>query len=268
MSEYLVAVILGLVEGFTEFIPVSSTGHLILAGSLLGYTGEKAATFQVVIQLGAILAVAFLYRERLLVLLPFEPAVKPVDRFSGARGLTLLALTTLPSLVVGALTHDLIKTHLFTPTTVVWALAVGGGAILLVEGRPKTNGLDGLGAITWRQALVVGLFQCIAMWPGVSRSAATIVGGMLSGLSRRTAVEYSFLAAVPVMIAATTYDLYRAQSALDDGDLAMLAIGFVVAFLAAILAVKTFIRLLGAWTLTPFAWYRIGLAVVVFWLMV
>lgn len=263
IGNLLVVVVLGIVEGFTEFIPVSSTGHLILAGSLLGFTGEKAATFEVAIQMGAILAVMLLYRGRLAGLRPGDEG----SGFAGTRGLGLLLVTTAPSLVVGAMLNNLIKARLFTPLTVAIALGVGAVAILVVERLHKPATTDDIDALTWRQALAVGLFQCLAMWPGMSRSAATIVGGMLGGLGRRAAAEYSFLAAIPVMLAATAFDLYSARGLLGTDDLLPFGIGFAVAFLAAGIGVKTFLRLLGTWTLSPFAWYRIALAGLVFWLV-
>lgn len=220
LDGFLTALVLGL----TEFVLVSSTGHLILAGSILGFTGQRAATFEVFIQLGAILAVVVLYRDRLLAL--FYPSVAP--GFGGTRGLGLLALTTAPSLILGALAHDLVKARLFTPSTVAVALALGGADILVAERLVVSAGVADLGKLTWRHALVVGLCQAAALRPGISRSAATIVGGMLSGLDRRLAVEYSFLAAVPVMLAATTFDLYRAREALGPGDLLFFGLGFRV----------------------------------------
>jgi undecaprenyl-diphosphatase len=256
-----VALALGLVEGLTEFIPVSSTGHLVLAGTALGYTGAMASTFEVVIQLGAILAVVILYRERLLRLWPTAGA----RGFSGLRGCALLALTTVPSLAVGAVTGPFIKAHLFVPTTVALALAFGAFLMLLVEWRFASEATEELDSLTWGQALTVGAFQCLALWPGVSRSASTIIGGMLSGLGRRAAVEYSFLAAIPVVVAASTYDLYQMRDALSVSDLPFFGLGFIAAFLSAIVAIKLFTYLLSRWTLAPFAWYRIGVAVLVLW---
>ena len=256
MSDLIIAVVLGLVEGLTEFIPVSSTGHLIVVGSLLGFTGEKAATFEVFIQLGAILAVAWLYRQRLLALV----VPRPADGFAGRRGWGLLALTTLPALILGALAHGFIRSELFDPRTVAIGLGVGGVAILLVERfRPRPT-MAGLDAIGWRVALVVGLFQCLALWPGVSRSAATMVGGLLSGVERKTAAEYSFLAAIPVITAASLFDLATSLDLLVPADIPLFATGFAVAFASAWLAVTFFLRLISHITLRPFGWYRIGAA--------
>ena len=261
MNEWgpALAVILGIVEGLTEFLPVSSTGHLIVAGHLAGFTGAKAATFEVFIQAGAILAVAILERRRMVGLL--RPS--PRGGFAGLRGCLLLAITSAPALVVGWLLHDWIKQTLFGPVTVAWALGLGGLAILAAERwrpEPRVTDVDGIG---WRGALQVGLFQVLALWPGVSRSGATIVGGLCSGLDRRTAATYSFLAAIPVMGAATAYDLLKAWPALGAADVVPFAIGFGVSFLAAWAAVRTFIALLGRWTLRPFAWYRIAVAPII-----
>jgi undecaprenyl-diphosphatase len=263
MIERIDSFILGVVEGLTEFIPVSSTGHLILAGHLLGQEGEKAATFEVFIQLGAILAVVFLYKERFIGLMPNNK--KP--GFAGINGLYLLFLTTLPALVFGWLAHDFIKSHLFNSKTVALGLGIGGAAILLIErSLPKVR-YDGVDFLGWRQALSIGLFQCLALWPGVSRSGATILGGMMIGVERKTAAEYSFLAAVPVMFAAVSYDLYKSLPFLRASDIPDFAIGFVVSFVSAWFTVKFFMRLLGRHTLIPFGWYRLAAAVAILWLL-
>lgn len=262
MESLWSAVILGIVEGLTEFLPVSSTGHLILANRLLGLTGEKIATFDVVIQLGAILAVVVLYWPRFWGLLRSDTR-KP---FSGMRGLYMLAITTLPAVVLGLLLHKYIKAHLFGPATVAWSMGVGAVLILVVEAlrlRPRVFSLDQL---TPAQAFGIGCFQCIAMWPGFSRSAATILGGMVLGASREAATEYSFIAAVPIMVGATGLDLVKSLKDFSTGDLEFLAVGFVVSFIFAWLAVKGFITLLKSSTLRPFAYYRLVLAPVVFFL--
>jgi len=263
MIELLQALVLGLVEGLTEFLPVSSTGHLIVAGHLLGFEGDKANSFDIFIQLGAILAVVFLYRARFFRLLSFERA----EGFGGLNGIVLLGLTTLPALVFGFLAHSYIKKHLFNPTTVAIGLAVGGLAILLIERNlPKTKRF-GLDSLTWREALAVGFFQCLALWPGMSRSGSTILGGMAIGIERKTAAEYSFLAAVPVMFAATAYDLLKSRSFLSSADIPLFLVGFVVSFLSAWFAIKFFIHLLANHTLKPFGWYRIAVAVIILLVM-
>jgi undecaprenyl-diphosphatase len=258
-----IAILLGIVEGLTEFLPVSSTGHLIIAGDLLGFRGATAETFEIFIQLGAILAVVVLERRRFLDLL----RLRARTGFAGPRGCFLLLTTTVPALLAGALLHDWIKDNLFGPGTVAWALLAGGIVILVVERlRPATttSSVDDLG---FGQALAIGLFQCLAMWPGVSRAGATIVGGLLCGLERRTAATYSFVAAVPVMAAATLYDLMKSWSHLGAADMAPFAVGFVVAFVSAYAAMRTFVAFLGRYTLRPFAWYRIAIAPVVYFLV-
>lgn len=262
MAEWLTAVILGLVEGITEFIPVSSTGHLIITGHLLGFEGDRASTFEIFIQLGAILAVVVLYRERFWKLLPTRLEVTPAQGFSGLRGLLLLMLTTFPALLVGAAGHNFIKDQLFSPATVAIGLAVGGIAILLVEPRIPRARLIGLDAITWKVALAIGLFQCLALWPGMSRSAVTILGAMIIGVERKTAAEYSFFAAVPALFAASAFDLVQ-STVLQPSDIGIFALGFSIAFLSAWFAVKIFIRLLATHTLKPFGWYRLAVALLV-----
>ncbi|QLA16211.1 undecaprenyl-diphosphate phosphatase [Desulfolutivibrio sulfoxidireducens] len=260
MDHIASAVILGIVEGLTEFLPVSSTGHLILAGHLLGFTGPKADSFEIIIQLGAILAVVVMYRDRFLGLL----RANPYQRFSGSRGIVLLGLTCLPAAVVGFLAHKAIKAHLFGPVTVAAALAGGAVAILVVEAMRRRVRFETLDDISPALALGIGFFQCLSLWPGFSRSAATIMGGMLLGAKRSLAAEYSFIAAVPIMFVATAYDFYKSYHLFEQGDLLLLAIGFVVSFFSAWVAVKGFILLLGRTTLRPFAWYRLVLAAVIF----
>jgi undecaprenyl-diphosphatase len=266
LPDLALALLLGLVEGLTEFVPVSSTGHLILVGNALGFTGQKAATFEIVIQLGAILAVVALYRKRLFGGIWNWNATG----FRGFQGWKLLAVASVPSVILGATTHDYIKENLFSPATVAAALAAGAILILVVERRhkPLDHDLnDNLDSLTWVQALAVGMFQCLALWPGMSRSAATIIGGLIIGLGRRTAVEFSFLAAVPVMMAATVYDLYKTRDLLQVSDIPFFAVGFIAAFLTAALAVKILPIITRSITLSPFAWYRIGVAALVWWML-
>lgn len=251
--DLTVAIILGIVEGATEFVPVSSTGHLIVVGALLGFEGERAATFEVFIQLGAILAVAWLYRARLLGLIPRTTSTG----FAGWQGLGLLAVTTLPALVLGAAAHGLIRDYLFTPWTVAIGWGVGGVGILLAERIRPPSVVNDLDALSWRRAGTIGLFQCLALWPGVSRSASTMVGGMLVGVRRQTAAEYSFLAAIPVIAAASLFELATNLDILTMSDIPLFATGFLVSFVAAWAAVTFFLRLLATLTLRPFGWYRI-----------
>lgn len=262
MGNWGIAVILGIIEGLTEFIPVSSTGHLIVAGNLLGFVGEKASTFEVAIQLGAILSVVVLYRARFLRLLPTTQApLSPLaSTLDGWSGLWRIGLATLPALVVGFATHGFIKQHLFTPAAVALALAVGGVGILLTERYVRRRPTSPLDTLSLGQALGIGLFQTLALWPGTSRSAATIIGGMLLGLDRKGAAEFSFLIAVPIMMAATGYDLLKMREALSGAEAAQLALGLIVAFVVALLTIRAFIRVLNRWSLVPFAWYRIVVA--------
>lgn len=263
MNDIFSAVLLGIIEGLTEFLPVSSTGHLIIAGHLLDITGPKAATFEVVIQLGAILAVVVLYKERFWGLL----FPKKTVRFSGIYGLWLLFLTSLPASLLGLAVHGFIKEKLFSPATVAWALIAGALLILGVERRSPAPRCHTLDEMTPKLAIGIGLFQCLALWPGFSRSGATIMGGMLLGTSRSLAAEYSFIAAVPIMVAATGYDLLKSASLFSTNDLLFLGVGFVVSFFAAWLAVLCFIGLVRRISFRPFAWYRLFLAPLVLWFL-
>jgi undecaprenyl-diphosphatase len=262
-GELFAAIVLGIVEGLTEFIPVSSTGHLIVVGHLMGFTGPKAATFEVFIQLGAMLAVVVLYRVRFRRLCTFRLSTG----FSGARGLIMLGLTTLPALLFGALTHGVIKEYLFTPTTVAIGLGLGGVGILLIERFLPRVTKVGLDTLTYRDAVAVGCCQCLALWPGMSRSACTIAGGMVLGIERETAAQYSFLIAVPVIFAATVLDLYKSLPILQRSDALMFAVGFIVSFLTAWWAIKFFLRFLASHTLNPFGWYRILVACTLVWFL-
>lgn len=267
MDTLWIAALLGVVEGLTEFLPVSSTGHLILAGDILGLSGPRAATFEIVIQFGAILAVLLLYWPRFRGLL--RP--RPGQAFSGPRGIGLLIVTTLPGAVLGLLASGVIKA-LFTPACVAASLGTGAVLMLLVEAwvkaspaRPRLSSLDQL---TVRQALGVGLFQCLALWPGFSRSASTIMGGMLLGMKRELAAEYSFIAAVPLIVGAAGYDMLKSLHLFSAADIPFFAVGTLLAFVSALAAIKTFIALLGRMTLRPFAVYRLLLIVPVYWFMV
>lgn len=268
MNNFAIAAVLGVVEGLTEFLPVSSTGHLIIAGHLLGFVGDKAASFEVAIQLGAILSVVWLYWRRFMGLVPGtrQFIATAESSLNGWPGLWRIALATLPALAVGYLARHGIKEKLFNPEAVTLALAVGGVAILLVErlaARRRANSLD---AVTLVQALGVGLFQILALWPGTSRAAATIVGGMILGLERKAAAEFSFLIAVPVLCAASGYELLKMRDRLVLDDAVTLVIGFVVSFAVALLAIKGFVSYLSHGRLAPFAWYRIVVAPIFYYL--
>jgi len=264
MGEIWIAVILGMVLGLTEYLPVSSAGHLIVVGTVLNFTGPKATCFQVFIQIGAISAALVLFRHRFVGLIPFMP-VPEGERFSGWRGLTLLALTTIPAVIVGAILHHFIKTYLFGPLTVAGALGVGGVAILVAEKFKPAPKIFKIDDVNYSHAIKIGLIQCLALWPGVSRSASTILGGLFYGLDRRVAAEYSFMAAVPILTAAATYDLYKNWHLFQLSDLPFFMVGLIVSFLSACLAIKTFMVLLKSWTFVPFGWYRIIVAPIIYY---
>ena len=265
IHQLWVAAILGIVEGLTEFLPVSSTGHMIIVGHLLGFEGEKAETFEVVIQLGSILAVVVMFWRRLFGLIGIHFGKEPHEG-TGTGKLTLIhiLLGMVPAVVIGLLLHDQIKT-LFNPVNVMYALVVGGvlliAAELLKPKQPKAVGVDD---ITYRQAFVIGCFQCLALWPGFSRSGATISGGMLMGVSRYAASEFSFLLAVPMMMGATALDLYKSMGFLTLADFPMFAVGFVTAFIVALIAIKTFLHIIKRISFIPFAIYRFIIAAAVY----
>lgn len=246
------ALILGLVEGVTEFLPISSTGHLILAGQLLGFNGEKAKVFMIAIQLAAIFAVVWEYRVRLshvAVTLRSEPASQ--------RLVINLMAGFLPAAVLGLLFYKEIKHYLFNPIVVASALMIGGVLILLAERRRHVVSTETVDDLNWRRALAVGFAQALAMIPGTSRSGATIIGGLFLGLSRKAAAEFSFFLAIPTMFAATAYDLYKNWRLFDAGDIPLFAIGGVASFASALLAVRILIKFVSRHDYTLFAWYRI-----------
>ncbi|MGN6390733.1 MAG: undecaprenyl-diphosphate phosphatase [Gemmatimonadales bacterium] len=262
-AEPLVAAaLLGLLEGVTEFIPVSSTGHLILASQWLGETGETAKTFDIFIQLGAILAIVWLYRARLIRALA-DARTDPVSR----RFLLNLLIAFLPAAIVGFLAHDAIKARLFTPMVVAIALVVGGILILVIERlRPDVRVTD-VNDIRPRTALGIGLAQVLSLIPGTSRSGATIMGGYALGLSRRAATEFSFFLSIPVMFAATLYDLLKSRAALSAADVPGFAVGFVVAFIAAVIVVRAFLSYVSRHSFAVFAWYRIVFGILLLFLL-
>lgn len=250
--DTLSAILLGIVEGVTEFIPVSSTGHLILASGFLGVEGEANKLFNVVIQLGAILAVVVLYWRKFCQVLVDLPKQRDAQHFVRNVGLAFL-----PAMVIGACFHHLIKEYLFAPVIVAIGLIVGGIAILLIEKfkpAPRVTSTEAMGCKT---ALAIGLFQCLAMIPGVSRSGASIMGALALGVDRKTAAEFSFFLAVPTMLAAAGYDLYRAQAMLDPQTITIIATGFAVSFVVAIGVIRWMLRFVTRHGFAPFAWYRI-----------
>lgn len=257
IHSLLVAAILGIVEGLTEFLPVSSTGHMIIVGHLLGFKGETAKTFEVVIQLGSILAVVVVFWRRLFSLIGLHFG-HPSHEGASTGHLTLghILLGMIPAVALGLLLHNYIKS-LFNPINVMYALVVGGVLLIAAELlKPKTPRAPGLDDMTYRQAFAIGCFQCLALWPGFSRSGATISGGMLVGVSRYAASEFSFLLAVPMMMGATALDLYKSMHFLTLGDVPLFAVGFVTAFLVALVAIKTFLHIIKRISFIPFAIYR------------
>ena len=266
MNALLIAILLGMVEGITEFLPVSSTGHLIISGHLLGFVGDPAASFEVIIQLGAILSVVLLYWRRFVGLIPHPISGFQASNLQGWSGIWRIALATFPALLVGYGARHIIKERLFNPTTVTLALAVGGIAILLVERYAAKRKANSLERLTLAQALGVGLFQVLALWPGTSRAAATIVGGMLLGLDRKSAAEFSFLIAVPVMVAVSGYELLKMRHEMAPENFLQLGVGFVISFIVALITVKVFVNFLQRGKLTPFAWYRILVAPIFYFL--
>lgn len=256
MMEWIKVVLLGSVEGLTEFIPVSSTGHLIILEKFLNLNTENVETFQIAIQLGAILAVLVAYRIKL------KSILKSKD--TTVRLASRLALASLPVFIVGFLSYDFIKTHLFSPIYVACALIVGSLAMIFVELKPskaiKTNQIED---ITIKQSLVIGLFQIASLWTGMSRSGSTIVGGLFSSCNHKVAADFSFLLALPVISAAVGYDLFKSVHHLSIDDISMICIGAIISFIVAIFAIKTFLIWLEKVRLIPFAIYRLVLAVFV-----
>ncbi len=261
VHELLAAAVLGVVEGVTEFLPVSSTGHMIVVGAWLDFTGERAKTFEISIQLGAILAVVLLYRERFLSVARDMWHVPASRRF-----VTNLAVGFLPAAIVGLLAHHWIKARLFTPLVVGLGFIGGGLVMLAIERwRPKQEVAEAIDIPT-RTALGIGLVQVLALVPGVSRSGATIIGGYALGLSRTAATEFSFFLAVPVIAAAAGLDVVRSLDTLSLSDAPVFAVGFLVAFLSALIVVKLFLRYVVNHTFSVFAWYRIGFGILLVWL--
>lgn len=257
------ALILGVVEGLTEFLPISSTGHLIIVGDLLSFNDEKGKVFEVVIQLGAILAVCWEYRAKM------GEVLGGLLRDRAARRFVLnLFVAFLPAAILGLIFHQAIKAYLFNPLTVAAALVAGGVAIILIERWVREPRIHSVDDMVWSDALKVGLAQAFSLIPGTSRAGATIMGGMIFGLSRRTATEFSFFLAVPLMFAATFFDLYQSRELLSASDLSSFAVGFITAFVSALLAVKGLLRYIAHHNFVAFAWYRIllgGIVLLYFW---
>ena len=254
------ALILGIVEGLTEFLPVSSTGHLILAGDLLDFNDERGKIFEIAIQTGAILAVVWEYRAK------FGAVARGFATEAAARRFVLnLFIAFVPIAALGLLFGKAIKAHLFQPIPVALAFIVGAFVILWAERRKHRIRIETVDDITPRDALVLGLAQCFALIPGTSRSGATIIGGLLYGLSRKAATEFSFFLAVPTLGIATFYELVKHRALFSADDLPMFAVGFVAALVSAAIAVRALIRFVAHHDFVPFAWYRIAFGVIVLW---
>ena len=256
------AVVMGVVEGLTEFLPISSTGHLILAGALLGFDDDKAKVFDIAIQTGAIFAVILVYWQKIRKTVVDLPTQKQAQQLA----LNVL-IAFLPAVVLGLLFGKTIKAHLFTPVVVATTFIVGGFIILWAEKRQAAGGnavrVTDADDMTWKDALKVGLVQCFAMVPGTSRSGATIIGGMLLGLSRKAATDFSFYLAIPTLMGAGVYSLYKERALLSMADVPMFSVGLVVSFLSAWVCVRWLLRFIASHSFTGFAYYRIAFGVVV-----
>ena len=255
---YLKALVLGIVEGLTEFLPISSTGHLILVSDLLGFNDERGKVFAIAIQTGAMLSVVWEYRRR------FAGALTGIFSERTAQRFVLnLVIAFIPAAVLGLLFGGIIKRHLFQPVPVALAFILGALIILWVERRQRSPRIEDVDAMTWKDALKVGCAQAFALIPGTSRSGATIIGGMLFGLSRRAATEFSFFLAVPTLIAAGFYDTYKHRALFTSDDLGVFGVGFVASFVSAFVCVRWLIRYVATHDFTVFAWYRIAFGVIV-----
>jgi undecaprenyl-diphosphatase len=256
------AAIMGIVEGLTEFLPVSSTGHLILAGALLGFEDEKAKVFDIAIQTGAIFAVMLVYWQKIRSTLVALPTDKQAQQFA----LNVL-IAFVPAVVLGLLFGKAIKSHLFTPVVVATTFIIGGFIILWAEKRQQTNAsavrVNSVDEMTSMDALKVGLVQCLALVPGTSRSGATIIGGMLLGLSRKAAMDFSFFLAMPTLIGAGAYSLYKERAVLSMADIPMFSVGLLFSFFSAWICVRWLLRYISSHSFVPFAYYRIVFGVVV-----
>ena len=256
------ALILGVVEGLTEFLPISSTGHQIIVADLLDFGGERAMAFNIIIQLGAILAVVWEFRRKILDVVIGLPTQKNAQRFTAN-----LLIAFLPAVVLGVIFADLIHHYLFNPITVATALVIGGIIMLWAERRVHTVRAETVDDMVWTDALKIGFTQCLAMIPGTSRSGSTIIGGLLFGLSRKAATEFSFFLAMPTMVGAAVYSGYKYRDLFQASDLPVFAIGFVTAFVFAMIAVKGLLKFIASHSYAAFAWYRIafGLLILATW---
>ncbi|KIV67476.1 Undecaprenyl-diphosphatase [Pseudomonas sp. FeS53a] len=252
------ALLLGIVEGLTEFLPISSTGHQIIVADLIGFGGERFEAFNIIIQLGAILAVVWEYRRKVFDIVVGLPRQRSAQRFT----LNLL-VAFLPAVVLGVAFADLIHHYLFNPITVATALVIGGVIMLWAERRQHRTEADTVDEMTWKHALKVGCAQCLALIPGTSRSGATIIGGLVFGLSRKAATEFSFFLAMPTMVGAAVYSGYKYRHLFQSADLPVFALGFVVSFIFAMLAVRALLKFIASHSYAVFAWYRIGFGLLI-----
>ncbi len=252
------ALVLGIVEGLTEFLPVSSTGHQIIVADLIDFRGERAIAFNIIIQLAAILAVMWEYRRKILDVLRGLPTQRSAQRFT-----VNLLIAFLPAALVGLLLSDAIHDYLFNPVTVAMALVVGGLVMLWAERRQHVVSAEEVDDMGWQNALKVGCAQCLALIPGTSRSASTIIGGLLFGLSRKAATEFSFFLAMPTMVAASLYSAWKYKELFQPADLPVFAIGFVTSFIFAMLAVRALLKFISHHSYAVFAWYRIGFGLLI-----
>jgi undecaprenyl-diphosphatase len=250
MEQMINAIILGIVEGLTEFLPVSSTGHLIFVGDLIGFE-SKGRVFEIAIQLGAILAILVKFRHR------FLKVATTLNEKSSQNFVVNILLAFMPAMAIGVFAHSFIKAHLFSTTVVAINLVLGGIAIILIENMVKKIRFNTVDDIKPYTALKIGFFQCIAMIPGVSRSGATIMGSLLMGVERKAAAEFSFFLAVPTMLAATTYDIYKNYAVLDLSQINLILTGFFTAFVTALLVVDVAMKIITKHGFKPFAYYRI-----------
>ncbi|KNX78121.1 undecaprenyl-diphosphate phosphatase [Pseudomonas sp. BW16M2] len=258
----LQAIILGVVEGLTEFLPISSTGHQIIVADLINFGGERAMAFNIIIQLGAILAVVWEFRRKIFDVVLGLPTQVPARRFTAN-----LLIAFFPAVILGVLFADLIHEYLFNPITVAAALVVGGVIMLWAERRQHRVEVDHVDDMRWSHALKIGFVQCLAMIPGTSRSGSTIIGGLLFGLSRKAATEFSFFLAMPTMVGAAVYSGYKYRELFQPGDLPVFALGFVVSFIFAMIAVRGLLKFIANHSYAVFAWYRIafGLLILATW---
>lgn len=252
------SLILGIVEGITEFLPISSTGHQIIVADLIDFSGERAMAFNIIIQLGAILAVVWEFRRKIIEVVVGLPRVAEAQRFTSN-----LLIAFLPAVILGVSFADLIHQYLFNPITVAAALIVGGVIMLWAEQREHVIHAESVDDMSWTDALKVGCAQCLAMIPGTSRSGATIIGGLLFGLSRKAATEFSFFLAMPTMVGAAVYSGYKYRELFLPADLPVFAIGFVTSFIFAMIAVRALLKFIGNHSYAVFAWYRIGFGLLI-----